>query len=300
MATKSDARSIKLRKELDACYSLGASQLDQRERCFEEFLTRHQGELNSAERFEIQNTIATLKETRERTAGNVEGTIEHAGKLLGARIHPEEEGVRIDGLLQGPLPQAQVREQGLVVLINGQPAASLAPAELVARLEDCQDKPITLVVRYIGKTDVTFDRVEARCGAAALGKRLTQVVLPFESCTSAESPEVRLGLGWCYWSEDGILEIKRVCGDSPAAAAGVQPGQQIVTINGDPVLGMSPFQLSQLVQAYPKARLLFESNTGTLTSPSPLAANPLPPDQATRCWQAIQEALRKEEAPEKP
>ena len=206
--------------------------------------------------------------------------------------------MRIDSIGAGPMQQAGLKEQGIIVAVNEQPVKDLSSAERIARLEACEDRTLTLLVRHGGIGDITFTRAEARCGQSAAGKKLWEVVLKNETCTGAENaPEIQLGISWCYLAKEGILEVEEVCKDSPAAKAGVRPGHRYVSINDSSLLGKTVPQIGQLLQDYPKTPLSLREQGGALQSPAPLSAPPLNADQARKCWQAIKSALGEEEKP---
>jgi S1-C subfamily serine protease len=191
--------------------------------------------------------------------------------------------------------QAGLKEQGIIVAVNDQPVKDLGSAERIAHLEACEEQTVVLLVRHGGIGDITFARAETRCGQAASGKRLWEVVLQNETCTSDEkNPEILLGISWCYLAKDGILEVEEVCKDSPAAAAGVRPGHRYMSINGTPLLGKTIPQIGELLKEYPQTPLTLHEQGGTLQSPAPLGTPPLNADQAKKCWQAIKSAVGEE------
>ncbi len=293
-AGQSVGRSQGLRRELDACFNISSSQRDERLACFQGYLKKHRARLSVAERYEVETAITAMKQARERVAGRIENTVEHAGKLLGGRLHLEDAGVRIDGIDGGALALAQAPEQGIIVALDGIPIAELDPAERIAQLEACQDRPVQLLIRQGGADQVTFSLAECRCGEDGGGKRLWQARMPGEVCTTATSPELKLGISWCYLSRDGLLEVEQVCNGSPADQAGVQPDHQYVRLNGKLILGMTPEQIDQVVKAFPATPIEFKARSGALQSPSPLTGEPLAPDRAARFWKAVQKALEME------
>ena len=298
MVSSSTQRSSRLQKELDKCFNISSAKRDERIQCFQAYLSRYGGELSRSQKFEIESSIATLRQSQVRASGDIEETIEHAGKLLGGQLHEEPEGVRIDSIGAGPMQQAGLKEQGIIVAVNDQTVKDLSSAERITRLEACEDQTVVLLVRHGGIGDITFARAEVRCGQSAAGKKLWEVVLKNETCTSAEStPEILLGLSWCYLSKEGILEVEEVCKDSPAAKSGVRPGHRYVSINGTPLLGKTVPQIQQLLKDYPKTPLTFREQGGALQSPTPLSAPPLNADQAKKCWQAIKSAVGEEDKP---
>jgi C-terminal processing protease CtpA/Prc len=298
MVSSSTQRSSRLQKELDKCFNISSAKRDERIQCFQAYLSRYGGELSRSQKFEIESSITSLRQSQVRASGDIEETIEHAGKLLGGQLHEEPEGVRIDSIAAGPMQQAALKEQGIIVAVNDQTMKDLSSAERIARLEACEDQTVVLLVRHGGIGDITFTRAETRCGKSAAGKKLWEVVLKNETCTSAENaPEIQLGISWCYLSKDGILEVEEVCKDSPAAKAGVRPEHRYLSINGTPLLGKTVPQISQLLKDYPKTPLTLREQGGALQSPAPLSTPPLNADQAKKCWQAIKSAVGEEDKP---
>lgn len=298
MVSSSTQRSARLQKELDKCLNISSSKRDERIQCFQAYLSRYGSELSRSQKFETESAIASLRQSQVRASGDIEETIEHAGKLLGGQLHEEKEGVRIDAIAPGPMQQAGLKEQGIIVAVNDQPVKDLSSAERITRLEACEDQTVVLLVRHGGIGDITFTRAETRCGKAASGKRLWEVVLKNETCTTGETnPEILLGISWCYLSKEGILEVEEVCKDSPAAAAGVRPGHRYVSINGTPLLGKTIPQIGQLLKDYPKTPLSLREQGGALQSPAPLSTPPLNAAQAKKCWQAIKSAVGEEDKP---
>ena len=290
-ANRAGEQSRKLQAEMDACLKLPANQREQRIQCYREYLKRSREQLSRSQVFEVENTIATLQRAKMRAAGEVEATIERAGKLLGLRLHDETDGVRIDDGVGPPSSQAGVREQGLIVAVGANKMSELAPAERIARLEACEDAPVSLLIRYGGLKQVTFLHIEARCSEEATAKKITEVTLPIETCTGADAPELGLGVSWCYLARDGLLEVEEVCADSPAAAAGVRPGQRYLSINGSALLGKTYLQLGQMLAAFPASPLSLQEIGGTLQSPSLLNGSLLDAPARKKCWQAIESTL---------
>jgi len=289
-----------LRRKLERCFNIPTGQRERRLACLEGYLARHRKQLSVGERYEVESAISATKQARERAAGNVESTIEHAGRLRGARLHLEDEGVRIDEVRDGPMAQAGCPEQGIIVALDGTPVGEFDAPEIIARLEACQEWPLVLLVRQGGIDEVTFTRAECSCGQEPKGKLLGQARLPAEVCTTSGSRELRLGISWCYLARDGVLEVEEVCRESPADAAGVRPDHRYVGINGRAVLGLTYRQIEDLLESHPDEPIRFESRSGVLQSPTPLTGKPLQPDRAERFWQAIRRSLEIEEKSEKP
>jgi len=125
-------------------------------------------------------------------------------------------------------------------------------------------------------------------------------VLPKETCTSKQSPEIRLGISWCYIARDGVLEVEEVCAGSPAAAAGVRPEHRYVSINNEQLLGKTYLQIVEILKKYPKEPLQFREKSGALQSPSALGGSPLSDEQAAKCWNAVKAVLNEGSAPGRP
>ena len=85
---------------------------------------------------------------------------------------------------------------------------------------------------------VTVDRANARVRLVSTGKPLEATERP------------RLGV-MIHGPKDGVLPIEQVVPGSPAAAAGLRAGDQIVKLNGRPVAEMSGFELSQAMMTRP-------------------------------------------------
>jgi C-terminal processing protease CtpA/Prc len=299
-AHRSDDHSVKLQKELDACMKLPAQERDKRIQCYHDYKDKHGNELSRAQKFEIDNTIATLLRAKERAAGTIEATIERAGKLLGVQLSEEKDGVRVYAVVGGPGAQAQIREQGIIVSINDVMASDLESAERIAHLEACEDKPVKLLLRYGDIGSITFALVETKCGSQPAGKKLWEVVIPEETCTeNGDGPEMRLGVSWCYVAKPGILEVEEVCADSPAAAAGVRPGQMYSMINGVSLLGKTYFQIGEIFKDFPKTAVNFTERSGALQSPAPLKGPSLDPSARLKCWKAIESTLDRGDLPVK-
>lgn len=292
-------RSHALQRGLDRCFNISTAERDERQACLEAYLEQHGDRLTVAERFEVEAAIRSAERARARARGEVEQTIEHAGKLLGAELHLEPGGIRLDALHRGPLTQAGAPEQGIVVALAGTPVAELSAAERIARLESCQDAPLSMLVRHGGRRQVTFVQVRCRCGAAAGGEQIERRVLDPQICSQADSPELALGLSWCYLPAAGVLEVEQVCADSPAAAAGVRPGQRFYAIGDEPLLGWSPAQIAERLAGFPAEPLRLRSRD-SLQTPEPLTGPPLPPERKARCWEAIRSSLQLEHEPDVP
>ncbi len=292
-------RSHALSRGLDRCFNISTAERDARQACLEAYLEQHGDRLTVAERFEVEAAIRSAKRARARARGEIEQTIEHAGKLLGADLHLEPDGIRIDALHEGPLAQSGAPEQGIVVVLAGTPVAELSAAERIARLESCQDRPLSLLVRHGGRREVTFVQIRCRCGAAASGEQIERRVLDPQICSQADSPELALGLSWCYLPAAGVLEIEQVCADSPAAAAGVRPGQRFYAIGDERLLGWSSEQIAERLARFPDEDLRLRSRDA-LQTPEPLSGPPLPPERQARCWEAIRSSLQLEHEPDVP
>lgn len=288
---QSVGRTQGLRRELDKCFNITSAHRDKRLACFQTYLEAHRARLSVAERYEVETAITAMQQARERVEGRIENTVEHAGKLLGARLHLEDEGVRIDTIEAGPLALAQVPEQGIIVAMDGIPIVELDPAERIAHLEACLDRQVSLLIRQGGANQVTFRLTECRCGPDGSGKLVWRERMPAEICTTADSPELKLGISWCYLSSDGVLEVEQVCKESPADMAGVQPDHQYVRLNGELILGMTPQRIAKALEAFPANPIELKARGGALQSPSPLTGKALDPARAERFWKAVQKAM---------
>ncbi len=301
MATAADRRARELRREFDRCCHMVGERRDERERCLKDFRARHHDELDVDQIFEVDAAIAAVHEARERAQGNVEDTLEHAGKLLGARLGPDEEGIRLERVIGPPLDRLALGEEGLILLIDGVPMRTLVASEQISRLERCQEKPLELLLRYGGRDEVAFERVELRCGPAAEARRLSKTSAPHEGCSSAASDaEIRLGMSLCYLGAEGRIVVEQVCADGPAAAAGVRPGQQFDRLNDEPLLAMPWSRIREVLAAFPQKPVRFDLSTGTLTSPAAFSAAALDERQAASCWRAIVESRTPEDTSPEP
>lgn len=297
---QSTGRSQGLRRQLEKCFNISTTRRNERIDCFEAYLKTHRESLSVGERYEVETAISAMKKAREIAAGKIENTVEHAGKLLGAEFHLEEEGIRIDSIGDGPMKQSKAPEQGIIVALDDTPIGDFDGSERISRLEACQDRPVTLLIRQGGIDKVNFTRAKVRCGDQAKGEPEWQVHLPAEVCTHSGSPELSLGISWCYLARDGILEVEEVCTGSAADAAGVHPDQQFISINGKLLLGLSYPQIAELLKSHPAQALTFQARGGALQSPAPLSGSRLEAKQAERFWQALKRSMDIEERPVKP
>jgi hypothetical protein len=297
-AGQAERRAGELGRELDRCLNQTARDRAARRACLETYLSQHGAKLTRTERYEIEQAIASQERAAALERGEVEATLEHAGKLLGARLAAEEEGLRVDGLApDGPLAQAGCPAQGLVVELDGHAFESLDAAERIARLEACEERPVELLIRHGDLEQVRFLRIEARCGSQPGGRALLERRLPAETCSQPGSPELRLGLAWCLDGPAGVLTVWEVCTGSPAEAAGLKPGLRLTRLNGARLLGLGLEDLAGLLGAFPDAPVQFEAEGGLLLTPAPLIGPAFPPDRIERCWRAIE---AREEQPEGP
>ena len=147
LATRSEQRSKDLEKKTAACLRKPAP-ADERIACLRELL-RDKDRLSQSQRYELDSAISTIQENDRIRRGDQESTFEHAGKLLGALLYEDSEGIRVEGVQGGPFQQAGVREQGLIISLDAIPLAELGGAERIARLESCRTQPI--VVLEIGR-----------------------------------------------------------------------------------------------------------------------------------------------------
>lgn len=283
-------RSSSLKMELDKCYKLPAPKRQKRIECFRNYLTRTKGRLSVSQRFEVESAIKEMEQAGKRAAGNIEDTVEHAGKLIGLALHMEDEGIRIDGVMDGSSLAGDVTadlEQGIIMAIDDIASADLDESERISHLEACQDKAVQLTIRKGGSDNVRFIKLEVKCAHKPEGKLLGDFSMASEICTSNTSAELDWGLSWCYHSAVGIVEIEEVFKSSPADKAGVMPGHKYTRINDKPLLGMSNKELLDILRSNAAEHLSFGSRQGVLSSPSPLSAPLLTKEQTARFWNAI-------------
>lgn len=287
----SQKKAQRLNEELQACLQPASQPRAQRIACLENFLALHQQQLTYSEKYDVQSAIAALKQAQSLEQGEVESTLEHAGKLLGLSLYGESQGIRIEKVHGSPARDCGLREQGLILMIDADPVVQMEPGERISRLEACSRQPLKLLVRYGEMDPVEFYLVELSCGQPARGRVLKQHQLPTESCTEEKDPELALGLSWCYMAADGLLEVERVCADSPAARAGLRPGQSIDAIDGQLLLGLSREEVGRLLEVFPGRVLNLHTRGSALEAPLPLAGPALDSEQSARCWQSIKRSL---------
>jgi PDZ domain (Also known as DHR or GLGF). len=284
-AAQSDRASSQLGHELQTCIRLSPSKRDAQITCYQDFLKRHAEKLSRSERFEVEQSIASLKQSHDRAQGVQEDTIEHAGKLLGLQLHAEDEGIRIDAVVDGPLAGVGLSEQDLILTIDGVRMSELPANEAIANLEACRQHPIKLLVRHGGLKEVRFTLVEVFCAKNHGGQRLSQITLAPMTCSEANSQELNLGLSLCYLANEGMVEVTEVCQGSPAAEAGVLPGHRYRAIETHRLLGKSYADLQSILQANPAP--LFSESGGVLRSPLRLKATWSDPKQMEGCKAAL-------------
>jgi C-terminal processing protease CtpA/Prc len=290
-ASASQKKAQRLNQELQACLQPASRPRAQRIACLEKFLAQHQQQLTYSEKYDVQSAIAAMKQAQSLEQGEVESTLEHAGKLLGLSLYGEPLGIRIEKVDASPARDCGLREQGLILMIDADPVAQLETGERISRLEACSGAPLRFLVRYGEMDPVEFQLVELSCGQPARCRMLKQHQLPTESCTEEKDPELSLGLSWCYLAADGLLEVERVCTDSPAARAGLRPGQRIDAIDGRLLLGLSREEVGHLLDAFPGRALNLHTRGGALEAPLPLVGPALDGDRAARCWRSIKSSL---------
>lgn len=279
---RSSDQSRALQKTRKRCQDGDPARRAERRRCLEEFLAAHRDELTVSERFEVEAAIGAADEAEQLAAGKVENTIERAGHLLGAAMHLEDAGIRIDAITGGPMAQAGVSAQGLIVALDGLPIATLDPAERIARLEACEERPVRLLLRSGDIGRIGYLEISVRCGKTAQAVVQRRVETEAETCSGSESPEIRLGLAWCHLAVEGALEVLEVCNGSPADRAGVQPHMRFTTLNGAPLLGTSYAE----VAAKLRAGAITLGGGGALAQPAPIAGQ-LDLEQARRFFEAV-------------
>jgi len=289
----SSQRSADLKSKLRGCIEIANRTRPERIRCFQDYLSRHGNQLTRSERFEIESAIATLQRAQLRAEGKIENTLEHAGKLLGLELSSEKEGLRIDTVSGVPASNTGLREQGLIVAMDDTLVAELEETERVSRLESCSDDPLQLLVRYGGMEHIGFMRVQLACTPGQPSRKLWEVSLPEESCSEKDDAELALGLSWCYLARDGILEVEEVCAHSPAARAGIRPGQRYRAVNGTRLLGLTRLQIAELLKTFPAQPLRLQAVEGVLQSPQPVSGPALEGSARAACWQAISATLER-------
>jgi hypothetical protein len=289
-AALSDQVSSQLEQELQACGRLPPNKRNLQIACYQDYLKNHNDQLSRAERLEAEQSLALLQQSGDRAAGAQEDTIEHAGKLLGLQLHAEEDGIRIDSVLEGPLASVGLSEQDLLITIDGVRLTELSASEAIAGLEACRERPIRLLFRHGGLSEVRFTMVETICVKDRRAERLSQATLPPITCSNPASQEFNLGFSLCYLANEGVLEVKEVCQGSPALEAGVLPGHRYEAIDNTHLLGKSYTDIQNWIKANPTP--LFEGSGGVLHSPLRLKATWSDPKQLERCKAALRTTLK--------
>jgi hypothetical protein len=288
-AAQSNRASSQLEQELQTCDRFPLNKRDAQIDCYQDFLKRHSEMLSRSERFEVEQSIASLRQSHEQAQGTQEDTLEHVGKLLGLQLHAEDEGIRIDAVLDGPLAHVGLSEQDLILTVDDARCAELPISETIANLQACRERPIKFLSRHGGLSQVRFTLVEVVCGKDHSGQRLSQITVPQITCSDATSQELALGLSLCYLAPEGVVEIEEVCQGSPAAEAGVLPGHRYHAIDTHHVLGKSYAELQSLLQTNPTP--LFMEAGGALRSPLRLKATWSDPKQVENCKAALRSRL---------
>ncbi len=277
-----------LQHEMNRCLARPISQRKARIECLTKFRRQHENTLSLSEKLEIDNSISAMIEAEKLASGQVEATIQHTGKLLGAHLLQEDNGIRIDTIQPGCLQLAEAQEQSLIVAISDTPASDLSPLERIAHLNACREKPIHILVRRGGLKKITFGMLRIHCLEKPDCRTIKETHLPPMACSQQNSPEIKLGLSWCYLAQSGVLRVEQVCAGSPAALAGVYPNQQFVGINGVIVMGNTKTQIDRLLESSLDNSLRFEQKKGSLLSPDALKAPPMTAPQTEACWRAIE------------
>ena len=292
---KSMHRSVGLRRKIDQCSAISIRNRKKRLDCFQRFLDKHKQRLSVSERYEVEAAIKWVKKGQELEEGKIKHTVEHAGLLLGAKLHLEEEGIRIDQVMDGPLRKAECPEQGIVVAIDGIPLREVDSDERISRLEACQERTVSLLTRKGDIEKVLFIESKASCTKEGPSALVGRVQLDAELCTQATSPELSLGISWCYIARDGVLEVVEVYRDSPADKAGVLPEHELTHINEVSILGKPYQQIELQLSSFPKKPLRFRARGSSLASPESLVGPGLSQKQVEKFWQAIQTRIEMEE-----
>jgi hypothetical protein len=288
LAADSRQYLARLEQEKDACLNIPAGKRAERIGCLETFLKKYTTFLSQTQKYEIKMTINELQEVKQLADGQLEATIEHAGKLLGAELLMEVEGVRIVKITSAPLSQTKVAEESIIISIDDILTEELSFEERIARLESCEDKPVTLLIRHGGINNITFYQVQVDCRNEKKAVTKNTATIPQITCSQVSSPEISWGLSWCYSAKGGILRVDQVCANSAAHNAGVLPGHNYSHINGVSLLGKTIDQINQIVQASSETGLVFSETGGSLQSPNQLTGPPLPKESQAKCWQAIE------------
>jgi predicted aspartyl protease len=113
--------------------------------------------------------------------------------------------------------------------------------------------------------NIGFDLLRSLIVTVDVGNGRVRLVSSGRPLTPSERPKLGIVI---FGPKDGRLPIEKVDPGSPAAAAGLRAGDQIVQLNGRGAAAMSPFELSQALQARPLAiTLLRGGETVGITVP---------------------------------
>ena len=157
--------------------------------------------------------------------------------------HDARTGVLVAGVVEGtPASDAGLRPGDIILDIDGRRTDT--PAGLARRIADfAPDTEITLEILRDG---------DALSRVARLGTRPGEGVGPAEAAPTAEPAGPRLGLELAPLDDasreaaslatlDGLF-VRGVQADGPAAAAGIEPGDAILQIDGTPVNSLQTFR----------------------------------------------------------
>ncbi|MDX1992078.1 MAG: PDZ domain-containing protein [bacterium] len=167
----------------------------------------------------------------------------NGGAFLGVVIGETEDGVIVNEVTpDGPAAQAGIQRQDIILSFNGEPVTA---ETLVAAIEASAPGDIVTVEVQRGEETVSLE--------VTLGQRPADLSAPgreFDFSLQLGDAEIQ------YLPEEGVLVVRTLGEDSALAEAGLQEGDRITAINGEPI-GRGVFRM-----VIPEAR---ENGTVTLT-----------------------------------
>jgi len=132
-------------------------------------------------------------------------------------------------------------------------------------------------LRFVGLPNANLGSDFLRSMVVSVDSKNARVKLVASGKPPEPSERPRLGV-MSHGMKDGRFSVDDVAAGSPAEAAGLKAGDQIVSLNDQPVADMSPFQLSQALAARPLAIALLRDGAPVhLTVADPAAAPPVHP-----------------------
>lgn len=148
-------------------------------------------------------------------------------RIAGAEVNTVEQG--------GPADGAGIRVGDVVVAIDGEPVADATALTTALARRDPGDRVRLTLVRDRAQRDVTvqlgeFERPRTAANGGSTPADGAQALLGFQVGPVTPAVADRLGL-----REASGAVVSSVTPFSPAAAAGLRPGQVIVAMNGQPV-----------------------------------------------------------------